>query len=366
MLSVVVPTALQKAIIMPAIAARRTRFLLLPIVATFAAVLAMLGNAHAGEPLKAGERIVFLGDSITQAGVGDDGYVTLIKRTLAKDHPELKAEIIGAGISGNRVPDIKARLERDVIAKKPTLVVIYIGINDVWHWQNNAGTKKEDFESGLREIVKKLEAVGARVMLCTPSVIGEKADGSNKMDKMLDEYSDLSRAIAKDTKLDVIDLRKAFIAHLKEHNKDNKEASVLTSDGVHLNAAGNKFVAATMLAAFGVGEKAADDKGANAGKLLRHMVLFKFKDASSKEDVQTAVDAFRALPSKIKEISDFEWGTDVSPEGKAQGFTHCFFVTFKTEKDRDAYLPHEAHLAFIKVAGPHIDKVLVVDYWSKN
>jgi hypothetical protein len=72
------------------------------------------------------------------------------------------------------------------------------------------------------------------------------------------------------------------------------------------------------------------------------------------------------LPSKIKEIHAFEWGTDNSPEGKAQGFTHCFFVTFKSEKDRDAYLPHEAHLAFIKVAGPHIDKVLVVDYWTKD
>ena len=343
---------------------------LLPVVATFAALIAMLGTTHAGEPLKAGERIVFLGDSITQAGVGDDGYVTLIKRTLAKDHPDLKAEVIGAGISGNRVPNLQARLERDVIARKPTLVVIYIGINDVWHWQNNAGTKKEDFESGLREIVKKLEAAGARVMLCTPSVIGEKTGGSNKMDKMLDEYSDISRTIAKDAKLDVIDLRKAFTAHLEENNKDNKEAGVLTSDGVHLNAAGNKFVAATMLATL-LGDKKSedqksDDKSASSGKLLRHMVLFKFKDTSSKEDVQTAIDAFRALPSKIKEISDFEWGTDVSPEGKAQGFTHCFFVTFKTEKDRDAYLPHEAHLAFIKVAGPHIDKVLVVDYWSKD
>jgi lysophospholipase L1-like esterase len=351
---------------MPAIAARRTPSFMLPVFAAFAAVLAMISTTHAGEPLKAGERIVFLGDSITQAGVGDDGYVTLIKRTLAKDHADLKAEIIGAGISGNRVPNLQARLERDVIARKPTLVVIYIGINDVWHWQNNAGTKKEDFESGLRDIIKKLNAAGARVMLCTPSVIGEKTGGANKMDKMLDEYSDISRSIAKDAKLDVIDLRKAFTAYLEEHNKDNKEAGVLTSDGVHLNAAGNKFVAATMLAAFGIGEKAADDKGANAGKLLRHVVLFKFKDSSSKEDVQTAVDAFCALPSKIKEISDFEWGTDVSPEGKAQGFTHCFFVTFKTEQDRDAYLPHEAHLAFIKVAGPHIDKVLVVDYWSKD
>jgi hypothetical protein len=118
-----------------------------------------------------------------------------------------------------------------------------------------------------------------------------------------------------------------------------------------------------------VGEKTEDGKvnaDDNSGKLLRHMVLFKFKDSSSKDDVKMAVDAFRELPSKIEEIHAFEWGTDVSPEGKAQGFTHCFFVTFQTEKDRDAYLPHEAHLAFIKVAGPHIDKVLVVDYWTQK
>ncbi len=346
--------------------ARRLRLASLSL----AFALAMLGPTNftvAGEPLKPGERIVFLGDSITQAGAGEGGYVTLIKQALAKDHPDLKAEVIGAGISGNRVPDLQKRLDRDVIAKKPTLVVIYIGINDVWHWQNNRGTKKEDFESGLRDIIERLDEAGARVVLCTPSVIGEKTDGSNRFDKMLDEYSDITRAIAKHAKLATIDLRAAFLAHLKEHNKENKESGVLTTDGVHLNAAGNQFVAKTMLAALaGDNKEIANVKDANSGKLLRHVVLFKFKDSSSKEDVQRVVDAFRELPSKIEGIHAFEWGTDVSPEGKAQGFTHCFFVTFESEKDRDAYLPHEAHQAFIKIAGPHIDKVLVVDYWTEK
>jgi hypothetical protein len=99
---------------------------------------------------------------------------------------------------------------------------------------------------------------------------------------------------------------------------------------------------------------------------LRHVVLFKFKDTSTPADVERVVAAFRGLPAKIKEIAGFEWGTDVSPEGKAQGFTHCFLVTFKSEADRDAYLPHPAHKDFVGVVGPHVDKVCVVDFWAKD
>lgn len=98
--------------------------------------------------------------------------------------------------------------------------------------------------------------------------------------------------------------------------------------------------------------------------MLRHVVLFKFKDTSSKEDIAKVVDEFRKLPSKISEVADFEFGTDNSPEKLADGFTHCFFITFKSEKDREAYLPHKAHLAFVDVLKPHLDKVLVVDYFA--
>jgi hypothetical protein len=75
-------------------------------------------------------------------------------------------------------------------------------------------------------------------------------------------------------------------------------------------------------------------------------------------------NAFRALPSKIKEIKALEWGTNNSPENLNQGFTHCFFVSFKTEKDRQEYLPHPDHKAFVDVLTPHLDKVLVIDYWA--
>jgi hypothetical protein len=99
---------------------------------------------------------------------------------------------------------------------------------------------------------------------------------------------------------------------------------------------------------------------------LRHVVLFKFKDDATKEQVAGIVQAFGELPKKIDGITDFEWGTDISPEGKSEGFTHCFVVTFADEKARDAYLPHQAHKDFVAILLPHLDKVLVVDYFARK
>lgn len=98
--------------------------------------------------------------------------------------------------------------------------------------------------------------------------------------------------------------------------------------------------------------------------LLRHVVMFKFKDGANPRDVKKAEDAFRALPGKIKLIKELEWGVNNSPEKLNQGLTHCFLLTFKTEKDRDAYLVHPAHKAFGEVLKPVFDKVTVLDYWA--
>jgi len=104
----------------------------------------------------------------------------------------------------------------------------------------------------------------------------------------------------------------------------------------------------------------------SSDSVFRHVVLFKFKESATPAQVAEVVAAFRALKGKIEVIQDFEYGTDVSTENRAQGFTHCFFVTFKDDKGRDAYLPHPAHKAFGTLVGPLLDKVLVVDYWSKR
>ena len=103
---------------------------------------------------------------------------------------------------------------------------------------------------------------------------------------------------------------------------------------------------------------------AGPSQVLRHVVLLKFKDDATPADIRKVETAFMALPSKIDAIYDLEWGTDVSVENLSQGFTHCFFVSFLSEADREVYLPHPDHKAFGEVLGPVLDKVLVVDYWT--
>jgi len=200
-------------------------------------------------PLKQGEKIAFLGDSITQAGKGPGGYCRLIDEAIAEKHPKPGVEIIYAGISGHKVPDLQKRLDRDVLSKKPTVVFIYIGINDVWHSIRGRGTPKDEYEAGLRELIDRIKKAGATVVLATPSVIGEKTDGSNPLDPMLEEYAAVSRRVAKDTGTTLCDLRVAFLDYLKAHNPENKEKGVLTGDGVHLNPEGNRFVAEQAAAA---------------------------------------------------------------------------------------------------------------------
>ncbi len=107
-------------------------------------------------------------------------------------------------------------------------------------------------------------------------------------------------------------------------------------------------------------------KSADSQKVLRHVVLFKFTDSSSPEDVKKVEDAFVALKGKISLIKDFEWGKNNSPENLNQGLTHCFFATFYSDKDRDDYLVHPDHQAFVEVLKPHLDKVTVIDYWAEN
>ena len=194
-------------------------------------------------------RIVFFGDSITEAGATPGGYVTLIKEEFLRRGSA--TEIVGAGVSGYKVEQLQARIDKDVIARKPTTVVIYIGINDVWHWTigipGAKGSTPEEFETGLRNVIAKIQAVGAKVILCTPSVIGEKKSGVNAEDPKLEEYSAISRRVAKETGSAMCDLRKAFVDYITDHNSDDVDRGILTTDRVHLNPAGNTFVAKEML-----------------------------------------------------------------------------------------------------------------------
>lgn len=127
------------------------------------------------------------------------------------------------------------------------------------------------------------------------------------------------------------------------------------------------ILASTIGCSSGIESTSSDGSSTNQGdpsKVLRHAVFFKFKETSSEEDIQRITDAFAALPSKIPEISDFQWGTNNSPEGLNDGFTHAFLLTFKDEAGREVYLPHPDHKAFGAVLGSHNSGVFVIDYWG--
>lgn len=100
-------------------------------------------------------------------------------------------------------------------------------------------------------------------------------------------------------------------------------------------------------------------------KKLRHVVVFKFKESATDKDIEKVEKAFAALPKKIPVIKEFEWGTNNSPEMLDKGFTHCFLVTFASEDDRAAYLPHPAHQKFVSLLKPHLEEAFVIDYWAE-
>ncbi len=113
-----------------------------------------------------------------------------------------------------------------------------------------------------------------------------------------------------------------------------------------------------------ISRKPAQKTAVQQDSLLRHVVLFKFREGIPADTLQNIERAFYSLPGKIPEIRDFEWGLNNSPEGLEKGFTHCFLLTFASEEDRAVYLPHPAHKAFGALISPWLEDVLVVDYWA--
>lgn len=203
--------------------------------------IVLLSGAQIVKPVK----VILFGDSITQAGVKPGGYITLMQEAAGTEY-----EMNGAGIGGNKVYDLYLRMEADVLSKKPDVVVIYVGVNDVWHKQTSqTGTDADKFVSFYSAMIKKMQSSGIRVILSTPAVIGERTDFSNAQDGDLNRYSQIIRNLAKQYNCDLVDLRKAFLEYNLVNNKDNKESGILTTDRVHLNAAGNKLVADQMMKA---------------------------------------------------------------------------------------------------------------------
>ncbi len=193
------------------------------------------------------KRIIFFGDSITQAGVQPTGYITKLTQLLNEKKIGSNYELIGAGIGGNKVYDLYLRMEDDVLAKKPDAVVIWVGVNDVWHKRTyGTGSDPDKFEKFYNAIIKKLKGNNIAVYLTTPAAIGEKTDYTNELDGDLNKYAEIVRTIARNNDCPLIDLRQAFLKYNLANNKENKESGILTTDRVHLNEKGNQFVAEEM------------------------------------------------------------------------------------------------------------------------
>jgi lysophospholipase L1-like esterase len=190
-------------------------------------------------------KLVFFGDSITEAGVKPHGFIS-IDDSLLNPPGNGQYELIGAGVSGNKVYDLYLRMEDDVINLSPDIVVIWIGVNDVWHKKMGTGTDADKFERFYLALVKKFKAAHIRIVVCTPAAIGEKYDNTNEQDGDLNKYANIIRKIALDQQLTLVDMRREFEDFEKLHNTENLDRGLLTVDGVHLNEAGNQFVAKLM------------------------------------------------------------------------------------------------------------------------
>lgn len=212
-----------------------------------AALLLILFTAATSMVMKRSTRVVFFGDSITQQGAQPGGYIVKMKEALEKAGRSGDFDLIGAGIGGNKVYDLYLRMDDDVLAQKPDVVVIFIGVNDVWHKSSSGtGTDADKFEKFYAAILNKLLDKHIRVILCTPAVIGEKTDFTNMQDGDLNAYSQIIRNLAQKFKCGLVDLREIFHNYELKNNPGNKESGILTRDRVHLNDAGNQLVAEKM------------------------------------------------------------------------------------------------------------------------
>jgi lysophospholipase L1-like esterase len=220
--------------------------------------------------VKSGEKIAFMGDSITAGGAKKNGYVTFVMEALNAEG--LNVTHVPAGISGHKSNQMLARLDKDVISKKPQWMTLSCGVNDVWHFKLRLGKRTfqgvplNDYKTNIRGIIDKAQAADIKVIILTSTMIGE--DPERELNKNLIPYNDFLRELAAEKKLPLADLSKDMHAQLKampdeagkarmfgepkyERNIRNK----LTTDGCHMNKLGNAMMAKGVLRAFGLSEE---------------------------------------------------------------------------------------------------------------
>ena len=232
-----------------------------------AAMAVAVSTLHAGLAVKSGDTIAFMGDSITQDGNKPGGYVSLVMSALKSQGLEVKH--IPAGKSGNKSTDMLARLDADVLSKKPQWMTLSCGVNDVWHFKLVLGNRTfegvgiENYKKNITAIIDKAQAAGIKVMVLTSTMIGE--DPSKELNQMMIPYNDFLRQIAKEKGCLLADLNADMQAKLKtipdvpgkpktfgSYFYGGDVQNKLTSDGCHMNAEGNKMMARGVLRAFGM------------------------------------------------------------------------------------------------------------------
>lgn len=214
------------------------------MVKTFSLLLLFSCIVFTSMSLSKNMHVVFFGDSISQLGVEEGGFIKLLDSLLKEKDKNNTYQLEGAGVSGDKIYDLYLRLQKDVLDKKPDIVVIWIGVNDVWHKQTfGTGTDADKFQKFYTGIIEKLRDQNIDIILATPAVIGEKKGFVNQQDGDLNQYSEIIRQLASFYNCGLADMRKEFHEYNQKHNTSNRESGILTYDGVHLNKQGNQFVA---------------------------------------------------------------------------------------------------------------------------
>ena len=213
----------------------------------FALLAALQLATRADILVKSGEKVAFLGDSITQGGWSSSkGYVKLVAAGLKANGIEI--EVAPAGISGHKSNEMLKRLERDVLSKSPQWMTLSCGVNDVWH--GTKGVPLDDYKKNIREIVDKAIGADVKVVILTATVIHEKLDSPEN--QKLEAYNAFLRDLAKEKNLRLADLNSMFQERIKAAG--TADTKLLTTDGVHMNPEGNRVMAEGVLKAFGLDE----------------------------------------------------------------------------------------------------------------
>ena len=271
--------------------------MLKPSLILFISLLLQVGtNAQADVIIQKGDKIAFLGDSITQAGAKTGGYCYLIIEALNKKGLEVTPKY--AGISGHKSNQMLARLEKDVLLHQPQWMTLSCGVNDVWHGQR--GVELEDYKKNISSIVDKAQAAGINVIILTSTMI--KEDQSNELNQKLKGYNDFLVQLSKERKCLLADLNGIMQETVKGMEKDHK-GNTVTSDGVHMNSAGNIMMARGILEVMGFTDeelKAIEKDWAN----IPNTNTLRFNIPLSHAELQLLQEVARAENKSVQQLFD--------------------------------------------------------------